>query len=69
MYYKCPPNQIIYKYLPRTLSEELDNPVPLKISVGEMWDARDPWFGAFGLYQNDMNRVPAFSEMKSNNLA
>ena len=45
--YKCPPNQIIYKYIPRSFKEEQESIVPLRDIFGKMFDNPSPWINSF----------------------
>tara|TARA_B100002019_G_C21211154_1_gene569513 strand:+ start:400 stop:687 length:288 start_codon:yes stop_codon:yes gene_type:complete len=47
MYYKCPPNKIEYRYIPRSFNDEQDNPVPLKSIFGKMFSNPSPWVNSF----------------------
>ena len=47
MYTKCPPKEIIYKYIPRTFKEEQDNPVPISDMFDSMFKNKSPWVGSF----------------------
>lgn len=50
VYSKCPSNQTIYRYIPRTFKEEQDNPVPLMDIFGAMFFDQSPWMGSFNIY-------------------
>lgn len=52
MYYKCPPNQTIYRYIPRSFKEEQNNPTPLMDNFGSMFFDQSPWMGSFNIYYN-----------------
>ena len=45
--YKCPPNKIIYKYIPRSFEDEQENIPPLKDIFGKMFDNPSPWVNSF----------------------
>jgi len=45
-YNACPPQKIIYRYLPRTFIEEQENPVPLDDIFYEMFNNKTPWVGS-----------------------
>ena len=47
MYYKCPPNKIEYRYVPRSFNDEQNNPVPLKNIFGKMFNNPSPWVNSF----------------------
>ena len=47
MYYKCPPNKIEYRYIPRSFTDEQDNPVPIKTIFGKMFENPSPWVNSF----------------------
>jgi len=42
-YNQCPPNKTIYKYIPRTLREEQENPVPLNDIFYTMFNNPTTW--------------------------
>lgn len=46
VYSPCPPNQIIYRYLPRTFKEEQENPVPATEIFASMFNDVDPWIAS-----------------------
>ncbi len=50
IYYKCPPTQIVYRYVPRTFKEEQENPVPVSELFKSMFDNPSPWVGSFTLF-------------------
>ena len=39
----CPPPIIKYQYIPRTFTEEQNNPVPLMSVYGTMFEDNSPW--------------------------
>jgi len=47
MYYNCPPNKTIYKFIPRTFEEDQDYPVPISDIFKQLFDAPSPWIGSF----------------------
>ena len=47
IYYKCPPNKIIYKYIPRTFEQEQNMPVDLSELYHSMFEQASPWIGSF----------------------
>ncbi len=47
MYYKCPPNKIEYRYIPRSFNDEQDDPVSIKSIYGIMFDRPSPWVNSF----------------------
>lgn len=47
MNYKCPPNKIEYRYIPRSFEDEQDNLVPLRKIFGKMFDNPSPWINSF----------------------
>lgn len=47
MYYKCPPNKIEYRYIPRSFNDEQDNIVPIKSIFGKMFENPSPWVNSF----------------------
>jgi len=40
---ECPPNKIIYRYIPRTLDEELESPAYVTDIFRTMFSQPDPW--------------------------
>lgn len=48
-YKKCPPKEVIYKYVPRTFKEEQNNPIPMKDLFGSMFSNPSPWVGSFNI--------------------
>lgn len=46
-YNSCPEQQIIYKFIPRSFSENQDNPVPLDDLFGKMFSDATPWIASF----------------------
>uniref|UniRef100_A0A6C0LTS3 Uncharacterized protein n=1 Tax=viral metagenome TaxID=1070528 RepID=A0A6C0LTS3_9ZZZZ len=42
-YNKCPPQKIIYRYVPRTFLEDQENPVPLDDIFYTMFNNPTPW--------------------------
>jgi hypothetical protein len=42
-YYKCPPNRIEYRYIPRTFKEEQDSPIPVSEIFNNMFKMPSPW--------------------------
>ena len=44
---KCPPNNTIYKYIPRTPEEEANNPVDIEDLFKTMFSEPSPWVGTF----------------------
>jgi hypothetical protein len=50
---KCPQNQIIYRYIPRTLDEELESPVFVSDIFKTMFTQPNPWINSI---DNDMYR-------------
>lgn len=50
IYYRCPPNETIYRYIPRSFNEEQNNPVPLMDIFGSMFFDQSPWMGSFNIY-------------------
>ena len=50
---KCPANQIIYRYIPRTLDEEMDDPAYASDVFRVMFTQPSPWINNV---DNDMDR-------------
>jgi len=50
---KCEPNQIIYRYIPRTLEEEMDDPAYISDIFKVMFTQPSPWINNI---DNDMDR-------------
>lgn len=40
---KCPEEQIIYKYIPRTFEEESNNPINIEDLFKSMFNESSPW--------------------------
>jgi len=40
---ECPPNKIIYRYIPRTLNEETESPAYVTDVFRTMFSQPDPW--------------------------
>ena len=47
MNYKCPPNKIEYRYIPRSFKDEQENIVPINQIFGKMFDNPSPWINSF----------------------
>ena len=47
MNYKCPPNKIEYRYIPRSFEDEQENVVPLNKVFGKMFNNPSPWINSF----------------------
>lgn len=47
----CPPAQIIYKFIPRTLKEEMENPVKVTEVFDKMFSSPNVFFGDSSGYQ------------------
>ena len=47
MYYKCPPNKIEYRYIPRSFEDEQNSIIPIKTIFGKMFDNPSPWINSF----------------------
>jgi hypothetical protein len=56
-YYKCKPNKIEYKYIPRTFKEEQENPVPVYDLFGDLFTESSPWFGSFNIYDKNRREI------------
>jgi hypothetical protein len=52
-YYKCPPNQVIYRYMPRTFKEEQTNPVPLSDIFKVLFNEPSPWINSIDTYTSN----------------
>jgi hypothetical protein len=44
---KCPSNNTIYKYIPRTPEEEAKNPIDIEDIFKPMFSEPSPWVGTF----------------------
>jgi hypothetical protein len=53
-YYQCPAPKVVYKFLPRSMEENLENPVPLDDVFKSMFEAPSPWIASFG---TDMKKI------------
>lgn len=42
-YNQCPPQQVVFRYVPRTFIEEQENPVPLDDIFYTMFNNKTPW--------------------------
>lgn len=49
----CPPNQIVYRYIPRTLEEEMEDPGYISDIFKAMFAQPSPWINNI---DNDMDR-------------
>lgn len=49
----CPSNQVVYRYIPRTLEEEMDDPVYISDIFNTMFTQPSPWINNV---DNDMDR-------------
>ena len=47
MYFSKDNSKIIYRYIPRTFTEDQENPVPLSELYGSMFANSEPWSGTF----------------------
>jgi hypothetical protein len=47
---KCPPEKIIYRYLPRTFEEEQDEPVYVSDIFNTMFTQESPWVKSINSY-------------------
>jgi len=47
---KCPPEKIIYRYLPRTFEEEQDEPVYVSDIFNTMFTQDSPWVKSINSY-------------------
>ena len=45
--HKCPETKIVNKYIPRSLKEEQEDPVPIMDIFGAMFEQSSPWVGSF----------------------
>lgn len=50
-YYKCPPEKIIYRFVPRTFEEEQNYPIPLDTIFNKMFDLPSPWVNSFDIHK------------------
>lgn len=55
----CPPDKIIYRFVPRTFKEDQDSPIPIKDIFGSMFDNPSPWIGSINLkpYERKLSNV------------
>ena len=53
--YKCPPNKVIYRYIPRTLDEEINSPVSTSEIYKKMFEYDSPWVKATKNIDSDIN--------------
>ena len=45
----CPPDKVIYRFVPRTFKEEQETPISIKDIFGDMFDNPSPWIGSINL--------------------
>lgn len=43
--------KIVYKYVPRSFMDEQEDPIPLRLLVGDMFDRQSPWHASFNIYE------------------
>jgi len=55
----CPPDKVIYRFVPRTFKEEQDSPIPIKDIFGDMFANPSPWVGSINLkpYERKLSNV------------
>ena len=46
---KCPPNKIVYRYIPRTFDQEQDNPVKVSQLFNNMFTDQTVWMAGYRL--------------------
>ena len=51
-YYKCSPNKVIYRFIPRTFVEEQENPVPIDHVFKAMFEQPSPWVHSFDIHRS-----------------
>ena len=61
--YTCPQNQIIYKYIPRTLDEELESPVSASNVYKKMFEIDSPWVSTTKNVDSDDRNVYFISQI------
>jgi hypothetical protein len=49
--YKCKKEKVIYRFLPRTFEEEMENPVSVTDMFATMFSQPSPWIGSIGTYK------------------
>jgi hypothetical protein len=42
----CPPNRIIYRFIPRTMNEEMESPASVTDIFRTMFSQPDPWINS-----------------------
>lgn len=57
MYKQCPPERIVYKYIPRTFEEEQNSPIPVTEVFADMFNQPDSWVGAFSLTKRTRDNI------------
>ena len=45
--FKCDAKKTEYRYVPRTIKEEQESPVPINDIFGSMFESSSPWVGSF----------------------
>jgi len=45
----CPPDKVIYRFVPRTFKEEQENPVSITDLFASMFDNPSPWVGSINV--------------------
>lgn len=43
----CPPDKIVYRFVPRTFTEDQENPVPVDEVFRKMFREPTPWIGGY----------------------
>ncbi len=46
-YNKCPPQKVVYKFVPKTFAEEQMNMEPMTDLFGKMFNDPSPWVASF----------------------
>ena len=44
----CPPQKVVYKYIPRTFEEEMNEPVYVSDIFADMFSQQSPWIVSIG---------------------
>jgi hypothetical protein len=49
-YSKCPRDKIVYRFLPRSLADQMLIPIPIDDIFGDMFTKSSPWVGSLNVY-------------------
>jgi hypothetical protein len=49
-YTRCPKDKVVYRFIPRTLDDQILLPVPLDDVFSDMFTKPSPWVGSLNVY-------------------